>query len=102
MGTLEWPISALHLLRVLDLPAAFGLDRPLEKVVVSPSWHEIELSVLEKGCCSAFFLTKTGTNEEQGAARSGVEPGVAVDKSLPSRRLAGAYRRPGAVGAVAG
>jgi len=59
VGTLAWPISAVHLLRVLDLPAAFGLDRPFEKVVVSPSWHEIELSVLEKGCCSAFFLTKT-------------------------------------------
>jgi len=39
-------------------------------------------------------------NEEQGAARSGVEPGVAVGKSLPSRRLAGAYRRPGAVRAA--
>ena len=47
------------------------------------------------------FSHENRNERGQSAARSGVEPGVAVDKSLPSRRLAGAYRRPGAVRAVA-
>jgi hypothetical protein len=36
-----------------------------------------------------------------GEKRSGAEPTIAADKSLLARRLAGAYRRPGAIGAVA-
>ena len=68
----------------------------------SSSRHEITLVGLGLASCSLFSLTNKGQRRTGPRAFRGAEPGVAVDKSLPSRRLAGAYRRPGARRAAAG
>jgi len=86
----------------------FSISRPRSTWGGNPttafrsSRHEITLVVLGLASCSQFSLAKRGQRRTGPRAFWGAEPGVAVDKSLPSRRLAGAYRRPGAGRAGAG